>query len=175
MHALIGAKCHYISVVTVFLHVKEVKYMESLAHKTKISVLWLFFEASYFLVLILLLYDPHGLQQVMTGEILGIKLTSEYLFFTASLLLIPLVMAFASLALKDSIDRWANIILGLVYTGIQLITFVGIALANPPAYAILIETAKTVVPALIVWYAYRWPKEAAQAPKTPVLRETVRV
>ncbi|MFQ5758281.1 MAG: DUF6326 family protein [Candidatus Bathyarchaeia archaeon] len=40
------------------------------------------------------------------------QLTPELLLRYAILLLIPLVMAVLSLTLKDSTNRWANIILG---------------------------------------------------------------
>jgi hypothetical protein len=69
-------------------------------------------------------------------------------------------MAFLSLTLKGSAIRWANIIVGLFYTGLQLFALVG-NLAQPSAWALLMEAAKVVAPALIVWYAWKWPKQEA--------------
>ncbi|MDG6996970.1 MAG: hypothetical protein JRN52_13705 [Nitrososphaerota archaeon] len=136
--------------------------MDNLAHKVKIFALWMFYIVLFLTVLVLGLFGPGGIQMVMSGEIGGVNLTSEYLTGAAVSLLIPVVMAFLALSLKDSINRWANAIVGAFTTG-------------APPYAILPEIAKTVVPVLIVWYAYRWPKEETQSLKTPAQKQTIRV
>ncbi len=136
--------------------------MDNLAHKVKIFALWMFYIVLFLTVLVLGLFGPGGIQMVMSGEIGGVNLTSEYLTGAAVSLLIPVVMAFLALSLKDSINRWANAIVGAFTTG-------------APPYAILHEIAKTVVPVLIVWYAYRWPKEETQSLKTPAQKQTIRV
>jgi len=101
--------------------------------------------------------EPGVLNQFLnTGEIGGLKIGQELLLIFAVLMLVPLVMAFLSLTLKDSSNRWANVIVGIVYTGFQLFALVGTLTASPVyAYAVLIETAKVVVPALIVWYSWK--------------------
>jgi hypothetical protein len=63
-----------------------------------------------------------------------------------------------SLALKDSINRWANIIVGIV---VVILCLVGFAEYRADAYAILILTTRIIVAALIIWLAYKWPKERA--------------
>ena len=83
------------------------------------------------------------------------KITSEVLLVFAVLMLVPLVMAILSLACpRDSRNRWANIIVGIVYTGFQVFMLVE-TLSGPSAYAILMEVSKVVVPAVIVWYAWK--------------------
>jgi hypothetical protein len=123
--------------------------------KLKISVLWLFYAVAFLIVLQLGSLEPGILQHFLsTGEIGGMKITSEVLLVFAVLMLVPLVMAFLSLTLNDSMNRWANIILGIVYTGFQVVMLAG-TLAEPSAYAILMEVSKVVVPAVIVWYAWK--------------------
>jgi hypothetical protein len=122
--------------------------------KVKISVLWLFYAVAFLVVLQLGSLEPGVLQQfLLTGEIGGMKITSEVLLFLAVLMLVPLVMAFLSLTLKDSMNRWTNIIVGIVYTGFQLFALIE-TMAEPSAYAVLMEVSKVVVPALVVWYAW---------------------
>jgi hypothetical protein len=84
------------------------------------------------------------------------KIGQELLLFFAVMMLVPLVMAFLSLTLKDSTNRWANVIVGIVYTGFQLFALIE-TLAAPSvyAYSVLMETTKVVVPALIVWYSWK--------------------
>ena len=69
--------------------------------------------------------------------------------------MIPLVMAFLSLTLKDSLNRRVNIIVGVVYTGLYLMDLVA-HLVDPSAYVILMGAASVVAQLLIVWYAWKW-------------------
>jgi len=101
--------------------------------------------------------EPGVLQTFLfTGEIGGIAITSELLLVFAVLMLVPLIMAFLSLTLKDAINRWANVIVGVVYTVFQLFAWAELmASPSPYAYAVLLELTKVLVPALIVWYAWK--------------------
>ena len=125
--------------------------------KLKVSVLWLFYTAAFLAALTLGILQPGILSQFLdTGEVGGMQIGQVELFFFAVLMLVPLVMAFLSLTLKDSTNRWANAIVGIVYVGFQLIALIETLGTQPVyAYAVLIETSKVVVPALIVWYAWK--------------------
>jgi hypothetical protein len=130
--------------------------------KVKIAVLWLFYTVAFLAVMMLGTLEPGVLNQFLdTGEIGGMKIGQELLLFFAVMILVPLVMAFLSLTLKDSANRWANVIVGIVYTGFQLFALIE-TLASPSvyAYAVLMEAAKVVVPALIVWYAWKSKQKA---------------
>lgn len=130
--------------------------------KIKISVLWLFYTVAFLAVMMLGIMEPGVLNQFLnTGEIGGLKIGQELLLLFAVLMLVPLVMAFLSLTLKDSSNRWANVIVGIVYTGFQLFALVGTLTASSVyAYAVLLETAKVVVPAVIAWYSWKSKRQA---------------
>jgi hypothetical protein len=89
-----------------------------------------------------------GMQDVTKGMFLGI----------AVLMVIPSVMVFLSLTLKANVNRWANIILGLIYTGIILITMF---MPEVWAHYYFVGIIEVVLTALIVWYAWNWPKQEA--------------
>ena len=109
---------------------------------------------------VLAIFEPDLLKDFLnTGELEGMKITPEFLLVFAVLMLIPLVMAFLSLTLKDSINRWANIIVSIVWIGLSL-TDLPMYVAEPSAYAILMELSKVVAPALIVWYAWKSKQKA---------------
>jgi len=91
--------------------------------KIKISVLWLFGEVAWLTAVLLVLYEPGGIEQVMAGEIYGMQIGPEWLLIVAITLLVPLVMAFLSLTLEGSMNRWANIIVGIVFTVLNLQQF----------------------------------------------------
>jgi len=72
--------------------------------------------------------------------------------------LIPLFMAFLSLTLKDSINRWTNIILGIVFTVLNIFhvyLHLGIFM-TPTVHQLLIVGSTVVFAVLIVWYAWKW-------------------
>jgi hypothetical protein len=52
------------------------------------------------------------------------------------------------------IGRWVNIILGVIYTVIMLITMPGAW-----AFYIFLGIVEVALTALIVWYAWNWPKQ----------------
>jgi len=128
--------------------------------KIKISVLWLFYAVALMAYFILGIFEPDVLQEFLdTGEIGGMKVGPELLLVFAILLLVPLIMAFLSLTLKDSTNRWTNIIVGIVFTVFQLVALIE-TLAEPSAWATLMELSKVVAPALIVWYAWKSKQKA---------------
>jgi len=136
--------------------------VENLALKVKLVVLWLFLEAAVLSHLALEAFQPGMLEEAWADVYIA-----EELLLLAIILLVPLVMAFLSLTLKDSTNRWANIISGIVLTGLAIFGLIGV-LAEPTvyAYAVLLSTAGVVAPALIAWYAWKWPKqEAVTEPK----------
>ena len=130
--------------------------------KLKTSVLWLFYTVAFLAVMTLGSLEPGVMKQFLdTGEIGGMKIGQELLLFFAVMILVPLVMAFLSLTLKDSTSRGANVVVGIVYTGFQLFALIEtLTLTTVYAYAVLMETAKVVVPALIVWYSWKSKRQA---------------
>src|SRR4029077_768311 len=55
------------------------------------------------------------------GEIAGRKITQNLLLGIAMLMTVPIVMVFLSLSLNYPVDRWANIIVAIVFLGFNLI------------------------------------------------------
>ena len=122
-------------------------------------MLWLFYDVALLAVMTLALLEPGLLDEfIKTGAIEGMKIGPEMLLLFAILLLVPLVMAFLSLTLKNPTNRWANIIVGIAFTVLQLVALIE-TLAQPSAHTILMEISKVVAPALIVWYAWKSKQE----------------
>ena len=132
----------------------------NLVSKVKISVLWVFMDFALLLLLMLNGFDSSGGMREMIASFPS-QLVPEVLLGGAVILLVPFVIAFLSLTMKDSTNRRVNVILGSAFTVFQ---FSGVAyglsrLAIQSAYLLFLQTAAFVAPALIVWNAYRWLKE----------------
>ena len=129
--------------------------MESMSLKIRLSVLWIFMGVAFPRCTSYL--NPGVIEKILAGE-MAVYQSPEMLLLGALAWLIPFAMAFLSVTLRDSPNRWANIILGIVFTGLN-IGHLTIHLAEPDAHDILIVGSTIVVTALIAWYAWKWPKQ----------------
>jgi hypothetical protein len=79
------------------------------------------------------------------------------LFMMSLFWLIPLWMAFLSVTLKGSANRWLNMILGIVFTILNIwhITEPCCTMVHQK----LIVVSTIIATALIVWYAWKMPKQ----------------
>jgi hypothetical protein len=96
---------------------------------------------------------------VNEGVMSGMEITPEVLLAMAVLFLVPLVMAFVALVSKDSINRWSNIIVGAAFFVLELLEL-GDLVTTPSAALALIWVWKTVIPLLIIWYAWKSKQKA---------------
>jgi len=140
--------------------------MEILRCKTKIAVLWVIMAVCTSAHSILVYADPAAMER-MTEEV-GAMGAMMWLFL-ALFWVVPLWMAFVTMAVKGSSNRWANFILGIVFTvlniwhffecGVPLIQ--GGPLTEPTAHHILLVGSTAVATALIAVFAWKWPKQEA--------------
>ena len=126
--------------------------------KIKLSALWITLMFLYTYADILGFYAPGNIEELISGEIAGIRMTQELLLGSAILMVIPSAMVFLSLTLKAKVNRLVNIMVGIVYIVVLGSTFLT---GRNPAYYILFATLKAVFLALIVWHAWKWPKKEA--------------
>ncbi|MHC4912841.1 MAG: DUF6326 family protein, partial [Planctomycetota bacterium] len=95
------------------------------------------------------------------GELeLGEMMSQEMMWLISAITMIaPGIMVFLSLALKGKVNRLINIIMGIFYTGYNLIGLAGGG--YPSVYDNFLIIVSIVFTALIVWYAWKWPKMEA--------------
>ena len=68
-------------------------------------------------------------------------------------------MAWLSLTLKDSANRWTNVVLGILLAIAFVYGLVESASKGHSAAVLVDKSIGFVALALIVWYAWRWPKQ----------------
>ena len=134
--------------------------MEILRWKTRIAVLWVFMAVAMSVHSIMSFMEPGMIEELMSGVVEGVAMTPGMLIFMALFWLIPLWLAFISMTLKGSSNRWVNFVLGIVFTLLNIWHLIE-HLAEPSVVQILIIGSTVVVTALIAWYAWAWPKEEA--------------
>jgi hypothetical protein len=133
--------------------------MENLSLKVRLTVLWLFIAVTMSANTLLYLIVPGVIDEIRAGEVVGMQAGPELLLVMAVMYYwIPLVMAVLSLTLKDKVNRWISIILGIFYAGFILFELMMNVTTVAYPYVILMDTSAIVVAALIAWQAYKWPK-----------------
>jgi hypothetical protein len=107
------------------------------------------------------LHDPVALKKLVTGAT-EVPVTNELLLVMSIIFVVPIFMSFLSLTLKDKANRRANLAVGIFFVAFDLI-FLGLALFLWPfsVYETFWGIAYPVFTALVVWYAWRWPKQEA--------------
>ena len=118
----------------------------------KLSALWAALMFLYIYADHFSLFRPGQLEEMMGGRMGPFPVTQGSLLTAAILMLIPAVMVFLSLALKPRVGRWANIILGLLYTAVNISNLVG----ETWAYYLLFGIVELVLTLLIAGYAWQW-------------------
>jgi hypothetical protein len=106
-------------------------------------------------------FEPGVIDQIIAGEFVAVGITTTQALLLGLITMTPpCVMVFLSLTLKANANRLVNITLGIFYTGLVLITQFGIIMDTSINY-LFSGIVEVVLTALIVWYAWKWPKQEA--------------
>ena len=114
----------------------------------RLSGLWVALMLTYLLGDVLRIFSG----DFKEGEIGGLKVTQAMWLGIAILMVIPIVMVFLSLTLKNPANRWANIIVAIVFFAFNLI---GLP-TYPSAYDKFLIVVGLGFNVATVWYAWRW-------------------
>ena len=118
----------------------------------KLSALWAALMFLYIYADFFSLRKPGELQEVLAGRMGPLPVTQGSLLSAAILMLIPAGMVFLSLALKPRVSRWVNMVLGALYTAVNVWNLVG----ETWAFYLLFGIVELALTLLIVGYAWKW-------------------
>ncbi|WP_455277672.1 hypothetical protein [[Eubacterium] cellulosolvens] len=127
--------------------------MENSLLKIRIAMLWIFMAVASIIHYVLV--SSSDLQYFQTEIEKGLGFAT----FGVVFLLVILVMAFLTVTLKDVANRRVNLVLGGIFTIINIAHIFGCPVARSSAHQIIIVLSTIVVSILIVWYAWKWPKD----------------
>ncbi|MFC2147714.1 DUF6326 family protein [uncultured Eudoraea sp.] len=124
--------------------------------KIKLAALWASATFCYLYGDYFELYTPDKVNSLITGDN---NLHSPTILLIASMILaIPSLMVAASIFLKPKINRILNIVFGTLFT--LMMVYIGIISTNEwYLFYVFLAFLESVITALIVWFAYKWPKE----------------
>jgi len=125
--------------------------------KLKLAAAWTSFMFLYIYVDYFHLYMPGSLQDMLSGKVFVFDITQAFLLVALALVIIPALMVFLSVALPAKVNRWTNIIVATVYIPYMLFNLAGEAWLHMMLGALV----EVVLLLLVIWYAWKWPKQEA--------------
>jgi uncharacterized membrane protein YhaH (DUF805 family) len=125
--------------------------------KEKMSLLWIVVMLNMAFADILTFILPGSLQEIMTGDVGGLRPTQAMLLFFAVLIEIPIVMIVLSRMLKRRINRILNIIASII-----TIAFV-VGGGSATLHYIFCAGMEVVCMLLIVLMCVKWQKEEGES------------
>ena len=127
-----------------------IKKATAMDMKMKLSTLWIFAILNYIYADIYnLFFNPEAQSGTMT---------QGTVFVTAILMETAIAMVLLSRVLKYGVNRWANIIAGILHTALVSWTLFG---ETPLPFYIMFASIEIACTLFIVWYAWRWRKQEA--------------
>ena len=134
--------------------------------KMKLSALWVALMLIYIYADILSLFKTGAIEKMMQGFMGPFPVTQGSLLSAAILMSIPAVMVFLSLTLKSKVNRWTNIILGVLYTFVNIGNVIGETWVFYISF-VVVEIALTL---LIIGFAWKWSNPETLVPADEVAR-----
>jgi len=119
--------------------------------KTRFSTLWIFIMFNMAFADIIGMMYPGFMAKIVAGTpVDGTVVTPTLLLIGAFILEIPTAMIFLSRLLKHGINRWVNMISGLI-----TIIFV-IGMGSPTIVYYFFATIEVLSCLAIIWFAWKW-------------------
>ncbi|PQB05757.1 MULTISPECIES: DUF6326 family protein [Flavobacteriaceae] len=124
--------------------------------KIKLASLWASATFCYLYGDYFELYTPNKVNSLISGD--NIMDSPTTLLIASVILAIPSIMVCLSIFLKPKINRTLNIIFGIIFTIMMI--FIGIMSTNEwYLFYVFLAFLESILTGLIVWYAWKWPKE----------------
>jgi hypothetical protein len=121
--------------------------------RLKISALWVVMLFLFAYGDIFGLYVPGRIDDIRGGKISGIEITQMFLLATSVYVAIASLMIFLTLVLRQTVSRWTNIVLPILY----IVSIVASVIGESWVYFWFLSIAECALLLLIIWYAWRWP------------------
>lgn len=122
--------------------------------KQKLAVLWTSFMLLYIYVDYFALYMPNKINDILQAKVYVFDLTPGFLLVALASVTIPALMISLSVLLPAKPNRWANLILAVIYIPYTLFNIAGEAWMH----MLLGAAVEVGLLCLIIRYAWKWPR-----------------
>ncbi len=127
--------------------------------KIKLASLWASATFCYLYGDYFELYTPDKVNSLISGD--NVMDSPTTLLIASIVLAIPSVMVAASIFLESKLNRILNMLFGTIFT--LMMVLIGIISTNEwYLFYVFLAFLESIITALIVWLAWKWPKEIAE-------------
>ena len=125
--------------------------------KNLFPFLWIFLTANYIYCDVFILHDARYLEAFLTGDVGGMKITENFLLVYSVIMQIPMIMIVLSRFLTSKLNKYFNIIAGIITTSNQIFT---VAMGGSTIYFKFFSFFEIGTGLLIIYLAITWKLEA---------------
>ena len=130
--------------------------------KIKLAALWLVFMLVYIYTDFYTLYVPGKVDEILSGFKDGMMITQVSLLVIAVITIIPAMMIILCLMINAKVNRWLNIILGILHVAIGVVNLVGATWSYYIYYGVLL----IFIALCIVVISWKWPNCSMEEKKS---------
>jgi hypothetical protein len=147
---------------------RPVRTPETLEWRVRVAILWIIYAVCVVFAIVFVLIEPGSLKDVMAGKIEGTKITDAFTLMFAAGMTVPLLMAFLTLVLPPTANRWANGVVAAISVVTDIVDLYGHVADGAFAGDALMMVAAIVAELAIVWFAWSAWREVRSAARIRV-------
>ncbi len=125
--------------------------------KNLLSLLWIYLTLNYIYCDVFTLHLAKYLEAFLSGEVGGMKITEEFLLIFSVVMQIPMIMIVLSRFLTFKLNKYLNIVAGIITTSIQALT---VTMGGTLHY-MFFSLFEICTGLFIIYLAVTWKKETA--------------
>jgi hypothetical protein len=125
--------------------------------KSLLSLLWIFLTVNYIFCDVMTLHLASYLKAFLSGDVGGMKITEEFLLVFAIILQIPMIMIILSRSLTFTLNKYLNIVAGIITTSVQGFTVI---MGGNTLHYMFFSFFEICTGLFIIYLAVTWKQEA---------------
>lgn len=123
--------------------------------RSLLSILWIYLTLNYIYCDVFTLHLAKYLEAFLSGEVGGMEITEKFLLIFSVIMQIPMIMIVLSSFLTFRLNKYLNIIAGIITTSIQTFT---VTMGGTPHY-MFFSVFEIVTGLLIIYLGITWKRE----------------
>ena len=126
--------------------------------KSLLSLLWIFLTVNYIFCDVMTLHLAKYLEAFLSGDVGGMKITEEFLLVFAFIMQIPMLMIVLSKFLTFTLNKYFNIVAGIITTSVQAFT---VMMGGATFHYMFFSLFEICTGLLIIYLAVNWKQDTA--------------
>lgn len=123
--------------------------------KNLLSLLWIYLTVNYIYCDVFILHDADYLKAFLSGAVGNMKITDEFLLMFSFIMQVPMIMIVLSGTLTFKLNRYFNIVAGIITTSVQTAT----VSMGGAIYFMFFSTFEILTGLLIIYLAFTWKQD----------------